>query len=199
MEKKQPGLSQASANSRKATESLKKDILRNRKYSLAKDHYAATEHDNFQSIALAVRDRLIERWMLTQQKYHDQNCKRVYYLSLEFLLGRLLDSNILNLGIEKESKKAASSLGMNLEDLSEQEADAGLGNGGLGRLAACFLDSMATLGIAATGYGIRYDYGIFNQKIINGRQVEFPEEWLRLGNPWEFKRSEFTIKVRFYG
>ncbi|MCK4852121.1 MAG: glycogen/starch/alpha-glucan phosphorylase, partial [Candidatus Omnitrophica bacterium] len=125
--------------------------------------------------------------------------KRVYYLSLEFLIGRLLANNILNLGLSEESEKAVSELGLNLEDLCGQETDAGLGNGGLGRLAACLLDSMATLGIPATGYGIRYDYGIFKQKIVNGYQVELPEEWLLLGNPWEFGRPEYTLKIRFYG
>jgi starch phosphorylase len=199
MDDKQPKARQAVARRRKTVENLKQDFIHNRKFSLAKDHYAATDHDNFLSMAMTIRDKLVERWILTQQRYHDENCKRVYYLSLEFLMGRLLGNNILNLGLDKEGKKAAEGLGLSLEDLSEQELDAGLGNGGLGRLAACFLDSMATLGIAATGYGIRYDYGIFNQKIINGYQVELPEEWLRLGNPWEFERPEYTIKVRFYG
>ncbi len=182
-----------------AVESLKNAFMHNRKFSLAKDHYTATDYDNFQSMALAIRDLLIDKWIVTQQRYHDENSKRVYYLSLEFLLGRLLSNNILNLGLNDESKKAMEELGLNLKDLSEREIDAGLGNGGLGRLAACFLDSMASLGIPATGYGIRYDYGIFNQKIINGYQVELPEEWLALGNPWEFERPEYTLKIKFYG
>jgi starch phosphorylase len=187
-------------SARKAVvEDLKEGFLHNRRYSLAKDLYTATDYDNYESLAMAIRDRLIERWILTQQRYHDENCKRVYYLSLEFLTGRLLGNNILNLGIEEESRKAMDELGFGLEDLYEQEIDPGLGNGGLGRLAACFLDSMATLGIPATGYGIRYDYGIFNQKIVNGYQVEFPDEWLKLGNPWEFERPEYTLKVHFYG
>ncbi|MFC1644361.1 glycogen/starch/alpha-glucan phosphorylase, partial [Candidatus Omnitrophota bacterium] len=180
-------------------ESLKDAFMHNRRYSLAKDIYTATDYDNYKSMAMAIRDRLIEKWVLTQQRYHDENCKRVYYLSLEFLTGRLLANNILNIDLEEESKKAVEELGFSLEDICDQEIDPGLGNGGLGRLAACFLDSMATLGIPATGYGIRYDYGIFNQKIINGYQVETPEEWLRLGNPWEFERPEFTLKVRFCG
>ena len=180
-------------------ESLKNAFLHNRRYSLAKDLYTATDYDNFMSMAMAIRDRLIERWILTQQRYHDENCKRVYYLSLEFLTGRLLGNNVINLGLVDESKRAMEELGYSLEDLYDQEIDAGLGNGGLGRLAACFLDSMATLGIPATGYGIRYDYGIFNQRIINGYQVEYPDEWLKLGNPWEFERPEFTLKVHFYG
>ena len=180
-------------------EDLKKDFMHNRRYALAKDIYTATDHDNYKSIALAIRDRLIEKWILTQQRYHDENCKRVYYLSLEFLPGRFLENNIINLGIEKEAETALNELGCSIHDLYEKEPDPGLGNGGLGRLAACFLDSMATLGIPATGYGIRYDYGIFKQKILNGFQVEVPDEWLTLGNPWEFERPEFTIKVSFYG
>ena len=180
-------------------ESLKNAFLHNRRYSLAKDLYSATDFDNYKSIAMSIRDRLIEKWILTQQRYHDENCKRVYYMSLEFLPGRLLGNNIINLNLEDESKKAMEELGYSLEELCQQEIDPGLGNGGLGRLAACYLDSMATLGIPATGYGIRYDYGIFNQKIVDGRQVELPDEWLSLGNPWEFERPEFTIKVRFYG
>ncbi|NQT32743.1 MAG: glycogen/starch/alpha-glucan phosphorylase [Candidatus Omnitrophica bacterium] len=182
-----------------AIENLKNDFLRNRRYSLAKDLYTATDYDNYQSMAISIRDRLIERWILTQQRYHDENRKRVYYLSLEFLPGRLLANNILNLGLQDEAKKAMEELGFSLEDMYDQEIDPGLGNGGLGRLAACFQDSMATLGIPATGYGIRYDYGIFIQKIIKGYQIELPDEWLSLGNPWEFERPEYTIKVRFYG
>ena len=180
-------------------EELKKDFMHNRKYALAKDHYTATQYDNFRSMALSIRDRLIARWILTQQRYHDKNCKRVYYLSLEFLIGRLLENNILNLGLSEVSTEAMDELGINLEDLYEQEADAGLGNGGLGRLAACFLDSMATRGIPAMGYGIRYDYGIFKQKIVNGRQVELPDEWLSFGNPWEFERPEYSLNIKFYG
>lgn len=178
---------------------VKLSFVANREYNLAKDKYTATLHDDFMATAIAVRDRLVERWMVTQQRYHDENLKRVYYFSMEFLIGRLLGSNILNLRLEEQTKTALKELGFDLETLCEKEIDAGLGNAGLGRLAACFLDSMATLGIPAHGYGIRYEYGIFNQKIINGYQVESPDEWLRLGNPWEFQRSEYTVKVRFYG
>jgi len=178
---------------------LKNSFMHNRKYSLAKDIYTATESDNYRSMAMVIRDRLIDGWILTQQRYHDENCKRVYYLSLEFLPGRLLGNNILNLDLEQESNRAMEELGLSLDVLCNQEKDPGLGNGGLGRLAACFMDSMATLGIPAMGYGIRYDYGIFKQKISEGYQVEVPDEWLKLGNPWEFERPEYTIKVRFYG
>ncbi|MFH1093074.1 MAG: glycogen/starch/alpha-glucan phosphorylase [Candidatus Omnitrophota bacterium] len=171
----------------------------NQQYVLAKDQYSATCHDNFMAMAMAIRDRIVERWIMTQQAYHKENRKRVYYLSLEFLIGRLLGDNILNLGLWDEAKEALQDLELNEDDIYNQEQDAGLGNGGLGRLAACFLDSMATLGIPANGYGIRYDYGIFHQKIVDGYQVELPDEWLKLGNPWEFARPEYTVKVRFYG
>lgn len=180
-------------------DNIKKAFMYNRKFVLAKDFYSATDYDNYQALAVSVRDYLIENWMLTQQRYHDENCKRVYYLSMEFLPGRFLLDNMINCGLFEDGTKALEGLGLSLEDISEQEVDSALGNGGLGRLSACFMDSMATLGIAATGYGIRYDYGIFNQKIINGYQVEQPDEWLSLGNPWEFKRPEITFRVRFYG
>jgi starch phosphorylase len=180
-------------------EGIEKSFLDNRQYTLAKDQYAATLHDNFMALSMAIRDRLVERWIVTQQNYHKNNLKRVYYLSMEFLIGRLLGNNILNLGLWDQAYQAMKDLGLNPERLLDQEQDAGLGNGGLGRLAACFLDSMATLEIPAYGYGIRYDYGIFHQKIVDGYQVELPDEWLKLGNPWEFSRPEYTVKIRFYG
>lgn len=170
-----------------------------REYSLAKDKYTATPYDDYVATAIAIRDRVVERWIATQQRYHRENLKRVYYFSLEFLMGRLLGNNMLNLGLWQETKEALRNLGLNVDTLRECESDAGLGNAGLGRLAACFLDSMATLGIPAHGYGIRYEYGIFNQKIVNGNQVEYPDEWLSRGNPWEFQRQEYEVKVRFYG
>lgn len=171
----------------------------NCEYTLAKDQYTATKRDSYMALALAIRDRIVERWIKTQQRYHKENVRRVYYLSLEFLIGRLLGNNIYNFGLEKQVKDAMEEMDVNLDEIRDQEVDAGLGNGGLGRLAACFLDSMATLGIPAQGYGIRYDYGIFNQKIKDGYQVEVPDEWLREGNPWEFARPEYKVKVRFYG
>ena len=178
---------------------IKISFQNNCEYTLAKDQYTATLHDSYLALAMAVRDRMVERWIKTQQRYHKENVRRVYYLSLEFLIGRLLGNNIYNFGLEKQTSEAMEELGLDLEKIREQEVDAGLGNGGLGRLAACFLDSMATLGIPAHGYGIRYDYGIFNQKIKDGYQVELPDEWLRLGSPWEFARPEYMVKVRFYG
>ncbi len=178
---------------------LRLSFVANREYTLAKDKYTATTHDDYMALSLAVRDRIVERWITTQQRYHDDNAKRVYYFSLEFLIGRLLGTNTLNLGLYRQTEEAMNEMGLDLDKLRECESDAGLGNAGLGRLAACFLDSMATLGIPAHGYGIRYEYGIFNQKIINGNQVEFPDEWLRKGNPWEFPRPEYTIRIHFGG
>ena len=178
---------------------LVNSFLENREYAISKDRYSATPNDNFWAAALAVRDRVVERWIQTQQQYHKRNVKRVYYLSMEFLIGRLLGNYMYNLGLEKELAAGLKQMGFDIEEVREQERDAGLGNGGLGRLAACFLDSMATLGIPAHGYGIRFDYGIFHQKIRDGYQAELPDEWLRWGNPWEFARPEYSVDVRFYG
>ncbi|OGF50812.1 MAG: glycogen phosphorylase [Candidatus Firestonebacteria bacterium RIFOXYA2_FULL_40_8] len=180
-------------------ESIGTSFLYNRQYTLAKDKYTATEYDNFKSLAMAIRDRLVEKWLATQEEYHNKNAKRVYYLSMEFLIGRLLNNYMINLDLDVITKEALKKLSLHIEELEEQETDAGLGNGGLGRLAACFLDSMATLGIPAHGYGIRYDYGIFKQKIINGNQVEYPDEWLKRENPWEFVRPENCVTIKFYG
>src|SRR5471030_405227 len=180
-------------------EALKFSFQMNRQYTLSKDQYTATMYDNFLALSLAIRDRLVERWINTQQGYHKKNVRRVYYLSMEFLIGCLMGNNMYNLGIEKQATDALDELGLDMETVREEEVDAGLGNGGLGRLAACFLDSMASLGVPAHGYGIRYDYGIFHQKIKDGFQLELPDEWLRTGNPWEFERPENTVTVRFYG
>ncbi len=168
-------------------------------YSLGKDEYSATQRDIFKSLAMTVRDLLFERWTETQQTYYHKAAKRVYYLSLEFLIGRMLSDALINLGIYENMRKAMTVLGCDIESLKEIEFDAGLGNGGLGRLAACFMDSMATLGIPAYGYGIRYEYGIFFQRIQNGYQVETPDNWLRYGNPWEIERPEHLYPVKFYG
>jgi starch phosphorylase len=168
-------------------------------YSLSKDQYSATKRDLYQSLALASRDRLIERWIRTQQKYYTEDVKRVYYLSAEYLMGRLLISNLLNLGIYEESRKAMADLHIDLDELAMEEPDMGLGNGGLGRLAACFVDSMATLQLPAYGYGIRYEFGIFDQVIRNLGQVELTENWLKYGNPWEIARPEYTFTVHYYG
>jgi starch phosphorylase len=168
-------------------------------YSLAKDQYSATTLDRYMSLALTIRDRLIERWISTQQRYYKKDAKRVYYLSAEFLMGRALSNNLINLGMYDVARDAMKMLNLELADLLEQEVDAGLGNGGLGRLAACYLDSMATLDIPGYGYGIRYEFGMFDQEIKGGWQVEKPDEWLRLGNPWEISRPEYGVPVRFGG
>ncbi len=168
-------------------------------YSIAKDSHTACEFDIYQGLAFAVRDRLMERWFETQSTYYRQDAKRVYYLSLEFLMGRALGNNVVNLGAEDAYTRAMQELGFRLEDITEQEWDAGLGNGGLGRLAACILDAAATLELPFYGYGIRYEYGIFQQKIVEGQQVEYPDGWLRYGNPWEIQRPDAIFPVRFHG
>ncbi|MEO8661706.1 MAG: glycogen/starch/alpha-glucan phosphorylase [Bryobacteraceae bacterium] len=178
---------------------LRQDFERHLRRTLAKDRYTATDRDRYFALALTVRDRLIERWIATQQTHHHQNVKRIYYLSLEFLIGRLLGNNVINLKLEDTCREAMAQLGLSWEALRDREVDAGLGNGGLGRLAACFLDSMATLGLPAVGYGLRYDFGIFNQKIVNGYQVEQPDDWLKLGYPWEIAHPEFSFPVQFEG
>jgi len=168
-------------------------------YSVARDQYNATDLDSFHALAYAVRDRIMERWFATQDAYYRQDVKRVYYLSLEFLLGRLLISNIFNLGAEGPYADAVRSLGLELEKLAACENDAGLGNGGLGRLAACFLESASTLELPFYGYGIRYEFGIFRQRLVDGQQIEQPDPWLRYGTPWEIPRPDVLFPVKFYG
>uniref|UniRef100_A0A2K5HCI1 Alpha-1,4 glucan phosphorylase n=1 Tax=Colobus angolensis palliatus TaxID=336983 RepID=A0A2K5HCI1_COLAP len=178
---------------------LKKGFNRHLHFTLVKDRNVATPRDYYFALAHTVRDHLVGRWIRTQQHYYDKCPKRVYYLSLEFYMGRTLQNTMINLGLQNACDEAIYQLGLDIEELEEIEEDAGLGNGGLGRLAACFLDSMATLGLAAYGYGIRYEYGIFNQKIRDGWQVEEADDWLRYGNPWEKSRPEFMLPVHFYG
>src|SRR4051795_751958 len=168
-------------------------------YSLARDQYSATTLDRYMSLALTARDRLIERWISTQQRYYRKDARRVYYLSAEFLMGRALGNNLINLGLLDVARDAMKMLNLDLADVLEQEVDAGLGNGGLGRLAACFLDSMATLDIPGYGYGIRYEFGMFDQEIKDGYQFERPDEWLRFPNPWETPRPEYSINIGFGG
>ena len=182
-----------------SVDGLRSDFERHLRYTLARDRYTATDRDRYYALARAVRDRLIERWMATQQTHHKQNVKRIYYLSLEFLIGRLLGSNVMNLQMEDTCREALRQEGLDWNSLRNYEVDACLGNGGLGRLAACFLDSISTLGIPGVGYGLRYDFGIFNQRIVNGWQVEQPDEWLKLGFPWEIAHPEFSFAVQFGG
>jgi glycogen phosphorylase len=188
-------------SSRRSTraEMMKRAIGDHVTYTLALEPAAATDRDFYMSTAWAVRDQLAERWAATQRRYEREDAKRVYYLSLEFLMGRALGNAMLNLGLRDPSAEALLPMGYDVEELEEMEPDAGLGNGGLGRLAACYLDSMATLGIPGYGYGIRYEHGIFKQRIVNGRQVELPDNWLHDDNPWEITRPDRTYPVKFYG
>jgi glycogen phosphorylase len=180
-------------------EAFKRAISDHLTYTLARDPSKAKERDVYLSTAWAVRDRLAERWTSTKMRYRQEDAKRVYYLSLEFLMGRTLLNALVNLDLDHSAAEALHELSYELEELRSEEPDAGLGNGGLGRLAACYLDSMASLGIPGYGYGIRYEYGIFRQKIVDGRQVELPDNWLQLENPWEIARPDRSYKVRFYG
>ncbi len=180
-------------------DSIKQSLLERLTYSVGKDSITATDRDWFFTAAYVARDRLIDRWMETMRSYYVNDAKRIYYFSMEFLMGRTLMNSLLNLGFEKEYRKVLGELGVDLEKVREMEYDAALGNGGLGRLAACFLDSMATLNLPGYGYGIRYEYGMFSQHIEDGRQVEHPDNWLRYGNPWEFPRPEVLYQVKFHG
>jgi glycogen phosphorylase len=176
-----------------------KSFLEHLEFTMGKDKYTATHFDFYNALAYTVRDRMIERWLDTQQAYYNEDPKRVYYVSMEFLMGRALENSLINLGMLGAFREAIESLGYGFEKLIDEEQDAGLGNGGLGRLAACFLDSMATMSIPAYGYGIRYEYGIFRQKIVAGSQVEIPDNWLRYRNTWEMDRQEHLHPVKFYG
>jgi starch phosphorylase len=180
-------------------ESLKAAILDKLVYSVGKDPANATRHDWFFATSLAVRDRIVDGWMATTRDIYAANEKRVYYLSLEFLIGRLLADALNNLGLLAPAAAALAELGVEADEVLKVEPDAALGNGGLGRLAACFMDSLATQGIAGLGYGIRYQHGLFKQGIDDGWQVERPEDWLAFGNPWEFERPEAVYPVRFFG
>ena len=178
---------------------LRLSMLNHLHYTRAKEEFLATEYDKYLSLAWTIRDRMVERWSKTQRVYYNNDSKRAYYLSLEFLLGRIILSNIINLGILDQAKYVVKNFGYDFDKLIDCESDAGLGNGGLGRLAACYLDSMATLGLPCYGYGIRYEFGIFNQVIKDGYQVEEPEHWLQNGYPWEIERPEYSQTVNFFG
>lgn len=180
-------------------DALKLSFNNHLKYTLAKDNYSATEHDRFYALAMSVRDRLIERWIQTSQTYYNRNVKRVYYLSMEYLIGRLMGTYVINLKMDQNVIQAMKELNLDWASLRDVEPDAGLGNGGLGRLAACFLDSLATLEMPGYGYGLRYEYGIFRQEISDGYQQEKPDNWLRYGCPWEMERPEFQFPVHFGG
>ncbi len=191
----------ASTASRSGTDpaSIRRDFADHIEYSRGKHHETATPYDRFLALAMTVRDRLARQWVKTQRNYYEQDVKRAYYLSAEYLLGRALGNNLVNMGLLEQTREALRDAGADFEALLEMEPDAGLGNGGLGRLAACFLDSLATLGLPGIGYGIRYEFGIFSQEIVNGYQVERADEWLKFGNPWEVVRPEKIVPVRFFG
>ncbi len=189
----------AAASSPDPVAAFRGTVMEKLTYMVGKDPAHAREHDWYVATALAVRDQIVNRWMDATRKTYRDGRKRVYYFSLEFLIGRLLFEALGNLGLVAVAREALRDLGVDLDRLRRLEPDAALGNGGLGRLAACFMESMATLAIPAHGYGIRYDHGIFRQALKDGWQVELPEDWLSSGNPWEFERPEVTYTVGFGG
>jgi starch phosphorylase len=180
-------------------ETLKQAILENLRYVVGEDTATATEMDYFLAVAYTVRDRILARWLATRRAYREHDVRVVCYLSAEFLMGPHLANNLLNLGIEDPMRQATKELGLDLDRIIAEESEPGLGNGGLGRLAACYLDSLATLGIPAIGYGIRYEFGMFHQEIHDGWQVELTDYWLRFGNPWEIRRPQEAVDVHFGG
>ncbi|WP_227729606.1 glycogen phosphorylase [Yersinia proxima] len=182
-----------------SVDALKHSIAYKLMFIVGKDPSIATKHDWLNATLFAVRDRMVERWLRSNRAQLSQDVRQVYYLSMEFLLGRTLSNALLSMGIYEDIEQALDEMGLNLSELLQEENDPGLGNGGLGRLAACFLDSLATLALPGRGYGIRYEYGMFSQKIVNGQQMESPDNWLEYGNAWEFPRHNTRYKVRFGG
>ncbi len=180
-------------------EAFKKEVVNNVKTLYRKTIDEATKQQVFQAVSYAIKDTIIDQWIATHKEYEKKNPKTVYYLSMEFLMGRALGNNLINLTCYKEVKEALDELGFDLNVIEDQEPDAALGNGGLGRLAACFLDSLATLGYPAYGCGIRYRYGMFRQEIQDGYQIEKPDDWLKDGNPFEVRRAEYACEVKFGG
>lgn len=180
-------------------QSFKKAFQAKLKAMLGKSVSQATNLDLFKTLGIMLREEVMGNWVSTAEQYRKQGAKQVYYFSMEFLLGRLMESNLLNLGLLDLCREGLQELGIRLEDILTEEPDAGLGNGGLGRLAACFLDSMAALSLPGHGFGIRYRYGLFEQKVRDGYQIEVPEDWLREGNVWEIRRPEEAVEVKFGG
>lgn len=180
-------------------EKIRESILHHLKFSLARDTRTASKHDWWWATCLAMRDRVMENFIATMGAQTQSGAKRVYYLSLEYLMGRLMRNNLVNLGVYESTAKALKDMGMKIEEIIDEEVDMGLGNGGLGRLAACFMDSLATLDYPAVGYGIYYEYGLFEQEIKDGKQVEHPDNWLKFSNPWVVTRKEHAVTVRLYG
>jgi len=180
-------------------EDIKKNILHHVMSFQGRDPQRAGENDIYKALAYTLRDIMVEKWINTQKASYAKGKKRVYYLSLEFLIGRSLGNSLINLGIYDAVQQAVEEIGFDMNLLREEEEDAALGNGGLGRLAACFMDSIATLKIPAYGYGILYEFGLFNQQLIDGYQVESPDNWMRHGTPWGFQRTMPVFPVHFYG
>ena len=180
-------------------ETFKKSVRDNVRFLFRRTLEEATPQQIFQAVSYSVKDVIIDNWLLTQKTYEKQDPKTVYYMSMEFLMGRALGNNLLNLTAYKEVKEALDELGIDLNAIEDEEPDPALGNGGLGRLAACFLDSLATLGYSAYGCGIRYHYGMFKQEIKDGYQVEVPDNWLKDGYPFELRRPEYAKEVHFGG
>jgi glycogen phosphorylase len=179
--------------------SIKNDILRHIEFTLASDPQMADKYACFMGLAYSIRDRMVERWMKSQRSLYDRMAKRVYFLSLEFLPGRFLMNYLLSLNLQEEARSALQDLGFDLDELEEEEWDAGLGNGGLGRLASCYMDSIACMRLPGYGYGIRYDYGLFHQVLQDGYQKEECDNWVRNGSPWEIQRRDRMVPIRFYG
>ncbi|HEY6879980.1 MAG TPA: glycogen/starch/alpha-glucan family phosphorylase, partial [Polyangiales bacterium] len=194
-----PPLDPKAAHLGSGVEAIKRDFLANLYTRLAKFQAVANINDHYRALAYTVRDRLLERWIHTAQTYFQNASRTVSYLSAEFLIGPQLGTNLQYLGIAEDARKAMESLGLDLDELLEHEEEPGLGNGGLGRLAACYMDSLATLGVPAIGYGIRYEFGIFDQQIRDGWQHEVTDKWLRLGNPWEIPRYDIELMVKLGG
>ena len=180
-------------------EEFKKEVVSNVRSLYRKTMDEATKQQVFQAVAYAVKDYIIDRWIATHQEFEKQDAKTVYYMSMEFLMGRALGNSMINLTCYNEVREALEELGFDLNVIEDEEPDAALGNGGLGRLAACFLDSLSSLGYPAYGCGIRYRYGMFAQKIEDGYQKEIPDDWLREGNPFEIKRPEYAAEIKFGG
>ncbi|MGJ8654265.1 MAG: glycogen/starch/alpha-glucan phosphorylase [Opitutaceae bacterium] len=180
-------------------ESMKTSILNHLRYTLARHHESATKDEWWTATCLAVRDRILERFMKTQEVHNEKKVRRAYYLSLEYLMGRLLINNLHNSGLFDQTREALTDLGQDFTQIADEEADMGLGNGGLGRLAACFLDSLATLDLPAVGYGIHYEFGLFRQEFKDGYQIEHPDVWMQKGCPWEVMRPNYAQEVQLFG
>ena len=180
-------------------EQFKENLTARLRRQYGKDISQANKHDLFDAVSASALEIIMPNWMETRKEYEAKPTKQLYYLSAEFLMGRALSNNLINAGIMDQVKEVLNGMNINFDMIEDEEPDAGLGNGGLGRLAACFLDSIATLQYPGHGYGIRYQYGLFEQKIINGNQVEIPDNWLRNGFVWEFRKPSRSVNVRFGG